>query len=109
MAAAGVALIAVQLARSPSKHHWFAQPVGMVGIGLVVLGALVFLMGFLMRDSKQNEPSAPADDLGDRPRIGIRLRGQSTFAGEDTDIRNQDVSVDLDGEGKFEGKRTNIQ
>ena len=108
LGAAGIALIAVQLARSPGKHPWFAEPIGIVGIVALALGTLAFCVGFFMADSETKRVLEPATATDDRLRVGIRVRGEGKVDGEDTRIRNQDIAVDVAENGEFKGKRTDI-
>lgn len=109
LGAAGIALVAVQLTRSPGEHPWFAEPIGIVGIVALTLGILTFCVGFFRTDSDTKRVPEPPTSTDDRRRVGIRVRGNGEADGEDTRIRNQDIAVDVDENGKFKGKRTNIR
>jgi len=108
LGAAGVALVAVQLTRPPGTHPWFEQPLGLVGISLIALGALTFFVGFFMSDDVNKGLPEANGRLIDRPRAGYKVRGRGKVKSQDARIRNQDTAVDVAEDGEFEGERTDI-
>jgi hypothetical protein len=107
--AAGVAFLTAQLTRTQDKHPWYEHSVAQVGIGLIVVGVLVFLVGAYMRDKDRESSDAAVPSKAEGKRIGVFMRGRSKFEIEDMTMRNQDTSFDTDDDAEIKGKRIDIE